>query len=443
MSSPQDKDTSSSSGVVFARPAKEWTIPSRPKPGRKSKQPPTTIASNDVVRVSNRDAQRAFRERKTEYVASLEARIAAFEKGENQRNVALQTLARKVKEENDRFRDEIKQLRATLSERDAKILELEQRLLEQGRSNTSLPDISQLVSQSTSSSSYTTVSPAALQPDEEQKPITRVNASTQGATAVAAAVADLEASCGFCTGMREICVCRMVEDDALELPPPEPAVRLRKRSKIANLLNDQQQTFGIERVVGGVVGAGVNTRPITQITSETQLYIPPAECSGDPRNCPACKDDAFGKAFCESLGASVCAGPNRCSTCPSGATYVALSCCGDKELCGAMPNACEGSSEGPSRKTTIGADEAWRQLKAHPQASMDNLQMLAEVVARGTACASPPPQTSPPSKQLPPDKAQRRRWEIDPASVKEALTLLEATNATKKRKLDILGTSTT
>lgn len=30
---------------------------------------------------------------------------------------------------------------------------------------------------------------------------------------------------------------------------------------------------------------------------ENGLYIPPAECSGDPRNCPACKDDDFG-TFC-------------------------------------------------------------------------------------------------------------------------------------------------
>lgn len=396
MSSPPEKDTSSSSGVVFARPAKEWTIPSRPKPGRKSKQqqqqqlqPP-----KDEVRISNRDAQRAFRERKTEYVASLEARVAAFEKGENQRNVALQTLARKVKEENDRFRDEIKQLRATLNERESKIRELE-RLVQQSR--TSLPDISHFVA---AESSFTTVSPAALQPADEQDD---------------AAAAD--ASCGFCTGMREICVCRMVEDEALELPPPEPAVRLRKRSKIASLLNDK--SFGVERV---------NTRPVAKV-EETRLYIPPAECSGDPRNCPACKDDAFGKAFCEQLGASVCAGPNRCATCPSGATYVDLSCCGNKELCGAMPNACEGSSEHP--RQTIGADEAWRQLKAHPQASMDNLQMLADVVARGTACASPPPPV--PSK-LPPDK--RRRWQVDPAAVEEALSLLEAQ---KKRKLDISG----
>ena len=55
----------------------------------------------------SRDAQRAFRERKSEYITSLETRIDAFERGEIQRNVALQSAARSLKEENTRLKGDL------------------------------------------------------------------------------------------------------------------------------------------------------------------------------------------------------------------------------------------------------------------------------------------------------------------------------------------------
>lgn len=143
-----------------------------------------------------------------------------------------------------------------------------------------------------------------------------------------------------------------------------------------------------------------------------------------------------------------------------------------------MPNACEGSEEVPhyhrhSDGSTIGADEAWRTLKAHPKANYSNLAMLAEVVARGTRCLSPtehdmlysphllpdknPPDKSSSSPSMPTSTSttqsmlapglvplqelvrKRRRFEVSPSAVQEALVMLDSQpnvyQPGKKRKL--------
>jgi hypothetical protein len=139
----------------------------------------------------------------------------------------------------------------------------------------------------------------------------------------------MDMACGFCEGIESVCVCRIVRENELSsssahshnqqserpfiginpvtkqltptyhaeltaavkstsildnLPPIEPAVPLRRR-----------------RERGGV--SGIRKAPIFAVSpaamqganAQSPLYIPPAECSGDPRNCPACKDDAFGE----------------------------------------------------------------------------------------------------------------------------------------------------
>ena len=83
-----------------------------------------------------------------------------------------------------------------------------------------------------------------------------------------------------------------------------------------------------------------------------------AGCSGDPANCSACADSAFGKAFCNALRNSVCT-LNPCPTCsgpshdtnntappidsqtkprpttiPTSINPSNLSCCGDPSKCG-------------------------------------------------------------------------------------------------------------
>ena len=65
--------------------------------------------------LQNRKAQREFRERKASYVKSLEQRIRAYEANEVQGNVELQRAARRLKDENDQLRDQVRQLSERLS----------------------------------------------------------------------------------------------------------------------------------------------------------------------------------------------------------------------------------------------------------------------------------------------------------------------------------------
>lgn len=60
--------------------------------------------------LQNRKAQREFRERKASYVKSLEQRIRAYEANEMQGNVELQRVARRLKEENDQLREQLRQM---------------------------------------------------------------------------------------------------------------------------------------------------------------------------------------------------------------------------------------------------------------------------------------------------------------------------------------------
>jgi hypothetical protein len=65
--------------------------------------------------LQNRKAQREFRERKASYVKSLEQRIRAYESNEVQGNVELQRAARRLKEDNDQLREQLRQTQERLA----------------------------------------------------------------------------------------------------------------------------------------------------------------------------------------------------------------------------------------------------------------------------------------------------------------------------------------
>ena len=176
------------------------------------------------------------------------------------------------------------------------------------------------------------------------------------------------------------------------------------------------------------------------------------ECTGDPSACPACADDPFGKAFCETLEAEDeeaatddaaagrvggCGGEggSKCTNCQENESTkasggsVELSCCGAPESCGAgsTSSSCvdvAGSDHGAKRLVLGGgesvrgtstssfagseepeghhhpgmvpASTAWRQFKSHPNTTFADLSLLAEVVSRrvpasGHASGSLPP----------------------------------------------------
>ena len=115
-----------------------------------------------------------------------------------------------------------------------------------------------------------------------------------------------------------------------------------------------------------------------QRTSRNSIFPviqPPSSlptCSGDPRNCRACASDDFGKAFCDAVNDSMVA----------------------SEAADAM-DAAEGATTEPSEdaqpvpQTMIPCDDAWRQLKSHPNVEFSDLKLLADVVARRSKCTGP------------------------------------------------------
>ncbi|KAG9125811.1 hypothetical protein FRC07_006106 [Ceratobasidium sp. 392] len=102
--------------TLYAQPTKEWVIPAKPKPGRKPKRDEPAEDEEGgsdfkAKKVQNRAAQRAFRERKQSQLADLQARLTQYEQGEIERNVALQNVAKKLKEENERLKSDNEKLR--------------------------------------------------------------------------------------------------------------------------------------------------------------------------------------------------------------------------------------------------------------------------------------------------------------------------------------------
>lgn len=105
------KDTSSSSGKIFAKPSKEWVLPERAKPGRKA----ATDEPENRRQSQNRLSQRAHRARRTDYIQTLEERLRKYEADEIHSNVRLQEVARALKADNDRMKSEIGSLSSALA----------------------------------------------------------------------------------------------------------------------------------------------------------------------------------------------------------------------------------------------------------------------------------------------------------------------------------------
>ena len=160
------------------------------------------------------------------------------------------------------------------------------------------------------------------------------------------------------------------------------------------------------------------------------------KCSGDPSNCPACKDDDFGKAFCQALGDSACSN-SPCATCPN-----PEACAGKNQ--DSQPSTTTPSSDGVrmiqfspvrpdcqrsvssssvpaapigpqptgsnliSQSGKIPVNEAWARLKSHPGIAFADLSMLADVVARRTKCSGPVAVIHPPPGAATPDREAAR-----------------------------------
>ena len=101
--------------------------------------------------------------------------------------------------------------------------------------------------------------------------------------------------------------------------------------------------------------------PVIQQPSE------PPTCSGDPRNCRACASDDFGKAFCDAVNDSMAA----------------------SEAVDTMDTSEGPGTSQPVSQAMVPCDDAWRKLKSHPNVEFSDLKLLADVVARRSKCTGP------------------------------------------------------
>ncbi|GAA5880928.1 hypothetical protein JCM3774_001779 [Rhodotorula dairenensis] len=117
VASPVTAATSRSEPKPLIRASKEWVVPPRPKPGRKSAK-----ADSDTRKPTAKTTQKAFRERRQEYVVELEEKVRQLEAGEGEKCVFYQQQAQKAKseavalqQENAQLRREVEALRAELA----------------------------------------------------------------------------------------------------------------------------------------------------------------------------------------------------------------------------------------------------------------------------------------------------------------------------------------
>ncbi|KAI6132739.1 hypothetical protein EDD16DRAFT_7458 [Pisolithus croceorrhizus] len=421
-----------SSATLWAMPSKEWTIPAKPKPGRKPKKeslsnvPANRDESYDSSgrRVQNRAAQRAFRERKQSQLAELQARLHSYEQGEIERNVALQNVAKKMKEENEQLRRENLILKEKIAWLEEKV-ELDKKRPRDDSAAASYDDSSNESQRKRAKADGNTqplpfATPSTLDPILQSADFPSTNETlpprfsspapptdgtlTYEATAGSSAIDSFR--CILCSPNAP-CLCQEIalqqatnatpanasapESSPDDLDQPSilsslsPSVAPAHLSILDNL-PAYQAPVPLRRKSGGSNANPVF--PVIPLPSSPSTAIP--RCSGDPDNCMACADDTFGKAFCQAVSHSI-ASSASCIDCPrrsnhSGKILVG-ECCGDVSKCGSCGIAPIMSSVNPSRgPETIPTDDAWRQLKSHPNVAFADLTLLAEVVARRSKC---------------------------------------------------------
>ncbi|KAI0094979.1 hypothetical protein BDY19DRAFT_982296 [Irpex rosettiformis] len=491
---------SSSSTTLWATPSKEWVIPPKPKPGRKPKKDTAQVPADDTNdvdakgrRVQNRAAQRAFRERKQSQLAELQARVQQYEQGKIERNVALQSIAKRLKEENEKLRKEnaLLQQKLTVAEEERDNLREMSRkrwrdesvpqtpaygaslpsrkksrthtdIIDAFSTQVSMPSPSYLSSPATSvasspgSNDHTSFSPIPSLPPPRDGPVFAQGSTlsnvfdfiASGKTNVFEPGGPLDTfNCGFCSDGTP-CVCReLALQQVNNLPTPSATFKAENsdNTRVVDIRFDGPQLSPQDSSILENLpayqppvplrrrGQRINPLPVFPITQTQQSSIfsisqSTPSCTGDPTNCPACADDAFGKAFCAAISKSVASsstGGGNCSCGSEGCDHIlrttvsSTSCCGNPNACcRARENATPPSTTvtGPSsfalqelsitshatssttftspqpqspqgrRSETIPCDDAWRQIKSHPNIAFADLDLLAEVVARRVKC---------------------------------------------------------
>lgn len=397
----------------------------------------------------HRAAQRAFRERKQSQLAELQARLQLYEQGEVERSIALQNIAKRLKDENEKLREENR----VLQERLAKLETAHARKVTVNgpksspssqdsdgqkkrlrgpsstpRSASPPPKRSRIDEESacdSSSDSPLTVahlpSPASMVSTPEgtgqDHPLTGLSYDSQdhfeGAfDQVAPLAPDPQSSepvspfpsfgCGLCTG-GGLCVCsQIITEDALPSSRMEPGLNSSPHTQSPSQpkIETSKPTISIldnlpEYKPPVPLRRRQHTRPMPPIFRVEPPSAP--TCSGDPSNCLACADDSFGKAFCSAIGDSA-RGCGSCGDCPNKyGCEMGDKCCqvtnhrpsasGSTSI--SSPTPIDTSRDSTDAGMMVPTNDAWRQIKAHPNVEFADLALLADVVASRTVCPGP------------------------------------------------------
>ena len=467
--------------------SRDWTIAPKPKPGRKPKNDPSRLKDDNevcycsshpfalfniahssaiklgvfrigkrskrsyyVLTFTSRAAQRAFRERKQSQLTELQARVESYQQGEIERSVAFQNVAKRLKEENDALRHENQLLREKISRmedqdpaqcRDRRqqcphvmssaMTVLNKRVkLGVDASNTDQlanPAYVPLIPSMSSSQGSKCLSKSVYAPanyhsekDQDQRSTHILDFTTVRADIESNESSSPFGSCGLCNEVIP-CLCREI---VAENPPTEHSVRVSTgemlQTSILDNLPPYQPAVPLPRKHGTLTGSIFPVVPVPSLGER---------CTGDPTNCPACVDDAFGKAFCSAICRSVA---SPCVDCPfnQGKRNV-LNDSGDSECRNVYASTDHARLSIGAGPKTIPTNEAWKTIKEHPNVSFADLNLLAEVVARRSKCTGPTVVISPALGEATPERVGSPEANAQPYSIQELfLSTTETRNPT-------------
>ena len=379
----------------------------------------------------NRTAQRAFRERKQSQLVELQTRIQSYEEGEIERSVALQKVAKRLKEENNQLRHENQLLRG-------KIARMEEQESVQNRSEREQSPApktsSRLQTQATdkraelSTNVSNAISPAVLYvpsvPSTPSSPDSKgISKSTYGSVSHPSDKKQDQGSshilgynetkvysdigCGFCNKVMP-CLCHEIatqnpsgraagSDEQMSTtiyPQPKHPTHIHIDFGETSILDDLPAYQPAIPLPRKRVTSMNSIFPVVQLPSQG---LSPALCSGDPSNCLACADDTFGKAFCTAISRSI-ASQSPCVDCPFRNDVA------DSRGRHSYENPSSSTSGNMTDSETMPTNEAWKKIKEHPNVSFADLNLLAEVVARRSKCTGPTVVISPAPGEVTPER---------------------------------------
>ena len=198
--------------------------------------------------------------------------------------------------------------------------------------------------------------------------------------------------CGFCDDSIP-CVCREIFHqhvaDRIGRPNQSTAITIDhvEAPGITSSLSSQAQSSILDHLPAYQPAVPLRRKTLNkQTTGGNSIFPvlqPPPTCSGDPRNCRACESDDFGKAFCDAVNNSMAASEATDTMDPTPTSSVKVE---------------------PGTQAMVPCDDAWRQFKSHPNVEFSDLKLLADVVARRSKCTGPSVVISPALGSVTPER---------------------------------------